>query len=639
MLVGCSSVYWKSIKSLRVNNSRKKKKRKRSNDSDSPKNSEDETETKYPDILEIWCIIALHTLYIRSGAEAYLSYIPFYFYVKMIALAIFFFLPSSHGGNVPACYLFENIVIKSVDYVHEYLFDFDYISFTKKQLKILPWRLIDLFFPGTLILSPNINSIKLINQRRALWFQRKEEIELAMSTNPFYLSSNNYVSPSFHSPMPPTSPLPTTPSPITRSSSPKKIKSIVRKSSYGMNNSPKSASSTSSSQKRKVSFQIDTTTPSPSMTQPASTFTPVSQRKLKSSSLHLKQFSRTHPQHTNRYSSPATMQSAQSPSRTKKQNNTSPQQKRPSIESPRQTAKSRALALANRNNFMSPTESIITRRRRRKNPKKRTVSSPDNSSKSKDNDQKKTVLSSVENISNRKSSSSSKKIISDDSSTSFSSPNIKLQPLTPPSTVTKIRNALSRKSIGNALRSVVAGDSNIRLRDFLFDLDLIPGSPGGGGGVETPLTDNGEEDDLSSNNENIDDSNISLKKSKIPQQKSFLTRKDSNGSISSSSSISSSPVRRRRSSNIRRIDIAERIDFDQEKDHDIPSSSKSPSPSNKRSRTSPRNQNKDDLPYYLGGRMKKDPISSSSTTRTKDTKQKKNSSSSSLRRSQRISSL
>ena len=73
---------WRSIKSLRklsrddANNG---------NDSISP--------SVHLDILEVWSLLGLHSLYISTGLEQFFQYLPLYFYVKMFGLFLFFFFP------------------------------------------------------------------------------------------------------------------------------------------------------------------------------------------------------------------------------------------------------------------------------------------------------------------------------------------------------------------------------------------------------------------------------------------------------------------------------------------------------------------------------------------------------------------
>lgn len=133
-------------------------------------------------ILQVWCVLAVHSVMISTGLESkVLSYLPLYFYFKMIALGLFFFLPSSRNINVPAQYVFQKVLVQSVNRVNylTYKIHLEYHNITLKcqeQAWILPWRLLDLIFPGVLACSPLVDEQELYERRQMVWRRRAQQI-------------------------------------------------------------------------------------------------------------------------------------------------------------------------------------------------------------------------------------------------------------------------------------------------------------------------------------------------------------------------------------------------------------------------------------------------------------------------------
>ena len=94
---------WRSIKSLR----------KLSRNDDDNGNSTVSSNV-HLDILEVWALLGLHSLYMSSGLEQFFQYLPLYFYIKMIGLSLFFFLPSASNQNVIAQLLFDRVFVQNL---------------------------------------------------------------------------------------------------------------------------------------------------------------------------------------------------------------------------------------------------------------------------------------------------------------------------------------------------------------------------------------------------------------------------------------------------------------------------------------------------------------------------------------------
>ena len=93
---------WRSIKSLR----------KLSRD-DADNGNDNISPNVHLDILEVWSLLGLHSLYISTGLEQFFQYLPLYFYVKMFGLFLFFFLPSASNQNVIAQFLFDRVLVQN----------------------------------------------------------------------------------------------------------------------------------------------------------------------------------------------------------------------------------------------------------------------------------------------------------------------------------------------------------------------------------------------------------------------------------------------------------------------------------------------------------------------------------------------
>lgn len=96
------------------------------------------------EILQLWALYAFHVLYIYSGLEWFVSFLPLYYYMKMIVLVITFLIPNTKFAN----FWFELLLVPMMQRVHE-LLNLDWKAIVYNEMMLLPWRILDLFLlPG-----------------------------------------------------------------------------------------------------------------------------------------------------------------------------------------------------------------------------------------------------------------------------------------------------------------------------------------------------------------------------------------------------------------------------------------------------------------------------------------------------------
>jgi len=521
--IGTLRHLWKSIKSLR----------RLSRDDTPTATSPPPHHHHHPDILEVWSLLGLHSLYVATGIESLCHYIPLYFYVKMVGLILFFCLPSASNRNIPAQFLFEKYLVKSVDQLHTFV-DQNVGGVLTRQIRILPWRLADLVVPGVLGYSSCIGWDEFYWRRHQVFILREQEWMESRQKYPYYGSSvgattrlvpklptelinvdgvgltkgaKDTQSDDSHRSLSTNKSLPSqmehqnkslhtqtsvsnnnddlssqAPSSIT--STPPKHKTRASSQTTPPTSTPHKSSVSSSSKIRNNTLSSPTnplppfpSTPPPpqeTLKRSKSSFSsPIAQSRLSSSSVQLQIFSRQH--HT-------------------KSKNRRRQTIMPTV---RDTQKSRALAASNRGSSSlssSSSSSSLPKSTSSWNSKRpsRTKSSNDSlsSSPSKRNDFWKhssptSISSSSSRIQRPKNHSKSSILTSAgtaaaaNASTSFQDSDQDLfLPTSPLSTSTPtppsnfLQTLLSPKLFGKSVRKVVTGNANIRVRDFLFDLDL-----------------------------------------------------------------------------------------------------------------------------------------------------------------------
>ena len=96
------------------------------------------------EIPQLWTLIACHTIYV-GVLECLVSWLPFYYYVKMLLLLVTF-IPGTRFPN----YWFQCWLVPGIDRLHSAL-DLDWRTYLAHQLRYLPFLVLDLLFvPGIL---------------------------------------------------------------------------------------------------------------------------------------------------------------------------------------------------------------------------------------------------------------------------------------------------------------------------------------------------------------------------------------------------------------------------------------------------------------------------------------------------------
>ena len=96
------------------------------------------------EIPQLWTLLACHTIY-AGVLESLVSWVPFYYYAKMLLLLVTF-IPGTRFPN----YWFECWLVPGIDRLHSAL-DVDWRTHLMHQLRYLPLLLLDLLFvPGIL---------------------------------------------------------------------------------------------------------------------------------------------------------------------------------------------------------------------------------------------------------------------------------------------------------------------------------------------------------------------------------------------------------------------------------------------------------------------------------------------------------
>ena len=97
------------------------------------------------EIPQLWTLLAFHTVY-AGVAERLVSWLPFYYYGKMLLLLVTFVVPGTRFPN----YWFTELLVPSIIKLHAAL-DLDWRTYLVHQLRYLPLLLLDLLFvPGIL---------------------------------------------------------------------------------------------------------------------------------------------------------------------------------------------------------------------------------------------------------------------------------------------------------------------------------------------------------------------------------------------------------------------------------------------------------------------------------------------------------
>ncbi len=178
-----ASLSWKTVKSLRRS---RKLNRKQCEDDDSVLSSQkndgrDNVTSVDYEILKGWTIIAFHSLYVSTGIEIFVRVVvPLYFHLKMIVLIATFVIPSwtvtSHGtsGLSPVVsYWFDYLIVPAVHMVHAFM-GHDPKKWAKQQLAMLPLRFIYWFIlPGVLATD---EEKQLVRKQRSMYDNVSDDV-------------------------------------------------------------------------------------------------------------------------------------------------------------------------------------------------------------------------------------------------------------------------------------------------------------------------------------------------------------------------------------------------------------------------------------------------------------------------------
>jgi hypothetical protein len=127
------------------------------------------------EILQLWALFSFHKIFTSSGAEWFLSFVPFYFYIKLIVL-IALGIP---GTNFPN-FWFEIVLVPLMNHIHICL-DLDWKEMIKREAVMIPFKFVDLFLIPGLISDEEAKIMKGI---------RDEQLREAMEVNNDALPKN-----------------------------------------------------------------------------------------------------------------------------------------------------------------------------------------------------------------------------------------------------------------------------------------------------------------------------------------------------------------------------------------------------------------------------------------------------------------
>jgi len=363
------------------------------------------------EILQLWALYAFHVLYVYSGLEWFASFMPLYYYFKMILLITTFLIPNTKFAN----FWFELVLVPMMQRIHG-LLNFDWKGFIHKETILLPWQILDLFILPGLISD---------EEAKAVMKLREQQLEKALNiTHSFSVVEN--VATGKEAIVDAMN--------FTNDDANLHIENILNAatSAYSPSNKPVTRSPETPPRTR----LRPSTAPSP---QSSSFTSPVARSRVAASSLHLRKFSQDH--HI----------TSRTDLRPKPK---SPQRQTTSIPAPEQS---------------TPKASITTRKSRKPladDPSTKTSSSP----------RRKQPSNRPPSVAFKQTKASLLSQISK----SPVKPSSRLNPETRSQQDKKLLyfddddniSISSRRSMGNSVRKFITGDDNIRIRDFLFDLEL-----------------------------------------------------------------------------------------------------------------------------------------------------------------------
>ena len=413
---------WRTVKALKRNS---RQQNKQSTISDTHHHIEIDWE-----ILQLWALYAFHVIYVYSSLEWIVSFLPLYHYFKMIFLIVTFLIPNTKFAN----FWFELALVPMMQRIHD-LLNFDWRDFIQAEAVLLPWQILDLFILPGLISDEEAKVMMKLRQR---------QLEKALnSTYSFSVvetqehreedavdSSKNYVDSGVDPDFDGDSDVDNNDG---NSPNERMLNTATTLLSACVSPSDKSITSPKSPRRTRLLHSIEPSLQSSSLT------SPIARSRVAASSLHLRKFSQDY--HISKTSS------------------------RPTPESLHRRPKSNAAVSSP---FMPNNDSTgcKTRIPLAKSQSIRSSLSP----------RKKNILHRPPSVAFKQTKAS---LLSQTSKSPLKHSN---RP-NPETGFQRDKNSLhfddddtislsSRRSVGNSMRKFITGDDNIRIRDFLFDLEL-----------------------------------------------------------------------------------------------------------------------------------------------------------------------
>eukprot|EP00551_Chaetoceros_affinis_P006904 CAMPEP_0203680872 /NCGR_PEP_ID=MMETSP0090-20130426/40926_1 /ASSEMBLY_ACC=CAM_ASM_001088 /TAXON_ID=426623 /ORGANISM="Chaetoceros affinis, Strain CCMP159" /LENGTH=545 /DNA_ID=CAMNT_0050549145 /DNA_START=18 /DNA_END=1655 /DNA_ORIENTATION=+ len=404
------------------------------------------------EILQLWSLIAFLTIYEQSGIERVISFFPLYYYFKMIIMIITA-IPSTKFPD----FWCELLLVPMMKKFHE-LMDLDWKTFLEREVVLLPWRILDLtILPGVFCDDLLLEEVKL---RRLMQIQKaiedgndggfgngrcydddeteqihegKDDVDNTNADSEDDIGIDNIEGDEGSI---------TETAPIDLNTIDEQSKLLIQTSpKEGPTHSPsKSPSPRSSKSTPKQKQPQNRKTPATSTRRQTSITSPVARSRVAASSLHLRKFSRDHKPSSGllRETKAMTMRNKKDGVSPGKQRITSPGKGRTKTASTRSNATTRSRVKAPPRSAFQRTKVSPTKE---KSPKTKADPNENDERESTEKDTFHTLIDETDN---------------DDDSYGD--------------------EMRGRDSLGNRLRNFITGDTNIRIRDYLFDLDL-PAAP------------------------------------------------------------------------------------------------------------------------------------------------------------------
>mmetsp|Transcript_7460 Transcript_7460/g.14120 ORF Transcript_7460/g.14120 Transcript_7460/m.14120 type:complete len:578 (+) Transcript_7460:116-1849(+) len=490
--VSTFGLVWRSMKDLKRITEAHAATEKSDNDNnnhrhdDTPSLAEEFIEIQDWEILQLWALYAFHVLYIYSGLEWVVSFLPLYYYIKLILLVITFLIPNTKFAN----FWFELLLVPMMQRTHEIL-NLDWKAMIYHEMILLPWQILDLFLLPGLMISDE-------EAARVLTLRHYQLEQGSIKNNHVLLVEQEEIV--------------TTIITTTMDDTTKKDDGTVQRTNATTATAIATATATAEHEHTphrlvlpksppSTTTPTATTTTTPTATTPTTTSTsksssftsPIARSRVAVSSLHLQKFSRDHNVSNNTFiasrtrskttTTTTTTQLPPSPERQQPQELRSQQQRQmatattnpqsKSIKKPPMVAFKQTKASILLSQSVSPRNTYSSSYYNASNDNRDKSKSPQKISLQKSTGRR--IGPKPESSIFRRTSLSShsqqqqhrQRQQSESKQSALFYDNHDDDDLISTTTTTT-----SRKSMGQSVRKFITGDDNIRIRDFLFDLEL-----------------------------------------------------------------------------------------------------------------------------------------------------------------------